>query len=846
MFCALASLAALTLAPAQDRPTPSENPQSGIPTLESVSGHAPGARFTRLRDVQTWFERVARAAGGRLKLHALGTTDGGNPLYLAFLSSKHNLDKLNAIGSDLRHVVSGDLDPTTRPDLPVIAWLSFGVHGNEPSPTESAIVLVRELLSQPRHAGLLDKLVVVIDPCLNPDGRERYVAGLDDRVGKHPDPDPASFEHSEPWPGGRTNHYLQDLNRDWAFQTQVETKARIATWLQFPAQVHVDFHEMEVESEYFFFPAEVPINRHIAPQVLAWHKVFGQANADAFDARRWRYYSGEDFDLYYPGYGDSWPSLMGAIGMTYEVGGHTAGALAYRRRDGSIWTLRDRIQRHFVAALTTLETTAKHSREILADFWRSHREAEAQGRARANRYLCLPPGSPALDDLADLLVHQGIRVWTTTNDGRLVQHEGTTALGNETRPLPRGSLVIDMAQPRGRLASALLEPDPEISHLYFYDVSAWSLPLAFGLEAIWAERVVADLAPGPPAQPKVTSVKLASGTVGVVLDAKARDLAAISQAALSGGFTTRIGAAPFRIAGREFPIGSLVVLGSDAQLPKLEKLLAAYPRTKWTATATTRSQRGPDLGSQSFADLVPARALMAFGEGASLSTAGALWHLFENRLGLPLSRVPADSIGPRELKRYNVLILPGGGLPSGLASANSRAFLDAWLAEGGVLIAFASSARSVFHTLLGGKSETPKSGKKPKQTWKPSQALTEQARRRASPGSIVEVRVDAEHPLAAGYGETLPVLVRGSNPGFPADGPGQIVAYYGDAKRLSGYLSREAADRLRGSGYLLAHSRGRGAVVLFDQDPQFRLIWHGLTRLLINAAVFRPRRRIPR
>src|SRR5690606_15975292 len=225
-------------------------------------------------------------------------------------------------------------------------------------------------------AGVLDSVIVIIDPAVNPDGRDRYVNWFRQAMGLRPNPNPEAWEHWEPWPGGRFNHYLFDLNRDWAWATQPETRARLATWSHWTPQVHVDFHEMDYQSSYFFFPAAKPINPAYPAHILEWAKIFGKANAEAFDRQGWHYYTRESFDLFYPGYGDSWPSLLGAIGMTYEQAGHGRAGLASTRPDGQVLTLRDRAERHRTTGRATLRAAASRKGELLRGFAEFHRRVD--------------------------------------------------------------------------------------------------------------------------------------------------------------------------------------------------------------------------------------------------------------------------------------------------------------------------------------------------------------------------------------------------------------------------------------------------------------------------------------
>ncbi len=816
----------------------------GVPSPQSIIGHKIGEKFSRIPEIRLWFETAAAQSRGRMKIQSLGRTAEGQELFLALISSESHLTRLKMIGKEIRALVSGEGKP--KKETPAIAWLSFGVHGNEPSPSEAAMELSHRLLTTPEGEKLLSRLVIVIDPCLNPDGRERYVSALGSRLGKTPDPEPLSFEHDEPWPGGRTNHFLQDLNRDWAFQTQAETKARIRAWLALPPQVHVDFHEMWAEREYFFFPAELPVHRSVPRSVLRWHKVFGKANAKAFDAQGWRFYSGEDFDLFYPGYGDSWPSLMGAVGMTYEVGGHGNAALAYRRPDGKIWTLADRVKRHSQAAWTTLETAAAHKDGLLQDFYQLHRDSELEGRGLKERLLVLSsPKDPArLRALGRLLLDQGLKVAFAREGGSGKDAEG------HAHSIPKGSLMLDFAQARGRLAKALLQQDSSISHLYFYDVSAWSLPLAYGVEELRLAETKVPLLPGLPTLPKAS--ELDPKGIFVIVSSDSGESPLLAAKAAAAGLRVRVATKSFRISSTDFGPGSIVIpTPSHQNFDLLKKLFADFPDLRPITTTTSLSERGPDLGSPSFATCVPVRAALAFGQGTDSALAGALWFLFEQRLGMPIHRIPLSALSPSNLRRFNLVILPDGGLPD--SWMRNRQALQRWVSEGGVVLAIGSSARRIHRSILGGGIPSPKPSpmattkaspnKKP--IWTTPSQLAMESRKRRNPGAIVQVRIDPHRLLAAGYGKTLPVLVQGSPQGFPEEGRGRIVAFYGQTKRLSGFIPKASLAKLAGKGYLLQVPQGRGSFVLFDQNPQFRLFWHGLTRLLLNASFLLPRRRIP-
>jgi hypothetical protein len=340
-----------------------------VPTPDEYLGYKLGDRFTPYARILDYFNELAKRSP-LITVQQFGETYEHRPLVLAVITSAKNRAALDS----LRQNVVALADPATTNSAraaeiarstPAIVWLAYGVHGNESSSAEASMLTASTLLRDPEAAKILDNVIVLIDPLLNPDGRERYVQWYIRTRGASADSNPDSFEHAEPWPGGRFNHYLIDMNRDWSWTSQQETKARVSEYRRWNPQVFVDFHEMSSNSTYFFPPVAKPLNSNLPRDVEKWLDVFGRANASAFTAKGWPFFVGETFDLFYPGYGDSWPSLHGAIGMTYEMAGGPRGGSAFMREDGALLTLGDRIQRHYTTSMSTLRTAAAHAEELL-------------------------------------------------------------------------------------------------------------------------------------------------------------------------------------------------------------------------------------------------------------------------------------------------------------------------------------------------------------------------------------------------------------------------------------------------------------------------------------------------
>ncbi|HKR66574.1 MAG TPA: M14 family zinc carboxypeptidase, partial [Thermoanaerobaculia bacterium] len=377
-----------------------------LPSPQQFLGYPIGERFTSHQRILDYFAELTKRSD-LITMRTIGETYEHRPLVLATITSAKNRARLDAVQRNLATLANGDGDVESLvQSTPAAVWLAFGIHGNESSSAESSMMVAHTLLTDPAYTALLDDLVVIIDPLENPDGRERYTEWFRRTTGVTPNPKPESFEHQEPWPGGRYNHYLIDMNRDWTWMSQRETQARVAAYKEWNPQVFVDFHEMSYQSSYFFPPDAKPINAHLPAEVEKWLDVFGRANAAEFSKRGWPFFVAERFDLFYPGYGDSWPSLHGAIGMTYEVAGGGRGGTAVEREDGTILTLADRALRHYTTAIATVRTAAQNREQLLRY---THAAARAQIDAGKNTFLILP-GSPNFDELIDMLRRQDIRV----------------------------------------------------------------------------------------------------------------------------------------------------------------------------------------------------------------------------------------------------------------------------------------------------------------------------------------------------------------------------------------------------------------------------------------------------
>lgn len=861
-----------------------------VPPPGEVLGHRLGERFTRWDEARDYLSELA-AISRRVAMWEYGRSYEGRPLVLVAVSSERNLARLEEIRrarlrlAEPQRMAAGERERLER-ETPAVVWLGYGIHGNETSSTEAALGAAYVLAAAGGEwAERLERVVVLIDPLQNPDGRERYLAAYQERRGAQPNPDPRAAEHSEPWPGGRGNHYLFDLNRDWAWATQRETRHRLAEYRRWEPQVFADLHEMNARSAYFFPPSAEPVHPAIDPAVVDWLETFGRANAAAFDRAGWLYFKAEGFDLYYPGYGDSYPSLRGAVGMTYEVGGGGRAGEALTLPDGSLLTLASRTVRHLTTSLATVATAADGERELDGGFVAGRL---AQAASAPVTYLW-PAGGAEAVPLARLLARHGVEV------GRLSSAEELPArpIGGDggAEPaavsFPAGTWGVSTAQPLGRLVHALLEADAGLPEGYverqrdrvernldteFFDVTAWSLPLAFHLDAWVLDGAPASLRPADPGfEPEPTGELTGDLTDDEALfggpggsggsdDAGEalgwlvpwHGVAGYRAAArlLDAGVPLRVALAPVTTAAGRSGDGTLLAprLGSPAGVDRL--VAGAAQATGAEARPVTSSFGGGlSIGSDRVAAVVPPRIGLVGGEGVSPTAFGALWHLLDRELGLPVVRLDAGRLGRADLAGFTALLLPDGDWGRALDAAAGDA-IAAWVRRGGVLVAERGALDWLSERELTEVDPWPAAGDleggEPGDPESPDDAAAEApdplARRLlATPGAVVATRLVSGHPLAAGLPSPPPVLFAGDRVWLPTGDPqiDVLTAAPGDPV-TAGFAWPEARERLAGSLLVATEPAGDGRVVLFAQPPAFRGFWRATMPLLLNAVLYAP------
>ena len=642
---------------AQAYPDTDYNPDA--PTLLEVVGHNHGDQITTSADMDRFLGALAEYAPDRMSIVKYAESWQGNDLTYSIISSPENMARLEAVKSDLGRLGRGEtLSASEIAELPAVAWLGYGVHGDEVTPSDSAIFIAYHLIAAQNDElvdTILDNTVVIIDANLNPDGRERFIHSFRSALGMVPMADRYTAEHDQPWPRGRFNHYIFDMNRDWFALTQPETKGRIAALLDWHPVVYVDSHEMGGDQTYYFPPAADPFNPNITDTQRSRQNQLGQNMARWFDRFGAAYFTREIFDAFYPGYGDMWPTLNGSIAMTFEQG--SPRGLIYRRSDGTLLTYNEGVRNNVISSLATLETVARDKDSFLVDYGAFRRSAIDEAARTDDRYVVMDLATARYEAeaLARRLVSQGIAVQRVP--------AGSSQCRNT---YAAGALVVDKAQPQGRLINTLLDPstplppdfvaeqesrrDRGLNH-ELYDTTAWSMPLMDGVSFEQCRRVDLSDATSIAATDPIPALTSGSGRYGYAVPWTDGGQARLVIAALDAGFSGKTTDTAFIQGGRTFPSGSVVFPVSDnpetlgTDLTRMATEIGA----ELVPMANSWVEEGPNFGSSSFAALKMPKVALVWDAGTSPTSAGNTRFVLEQELGIPVAPIRVSTLGRADL-----------------------------------------------------------------------------------------------------------------------------------------------------------------------------------------------------
>ena len=809
----------------------------GLQSPDQYLGYKVGTRYTRHYKIVEYFRAVAQAKPDMVKLEKYGETNEGRELMLAFIASPENLQKLESIRTNnLRIAGMGDDKKAAVTDAPAIVWLSYNVHGNETSSSEAALLTLYALVdpNNTQTKEWLKNTVVIIDPCINPDGRDRYVNWFNSVVGKTYNPDPSSREHSEPWPGGRSNHYNFDLNRDWAWQTQVESQQRMKKYNQWMPHVHVDFHEQGINGPYYFAPAADPYHEVVTQWQKDFQLMIGKNNAAYFDKNSWLFYTKERYDLLYPSYGDTYPIYNGAIGMTYEQAGGPRGGLGILNNALDTLTLLDRAMHHYTTGLSTVETSSRNKQKMLEEFKKYFEDGRNGKVGEYKTYVLTSKDENKIKSVIKLLDQNGIEYGTVSNKSFKGFNYNT---GKEDTYTDEGfHVAISAYQSKSAMAKVLMEPKTIVTDSNTYDITAWSVPYAYGVSG-YATKDKLDVSNNWKSTAAVTEVY---SYFGVLIPYQSVNAAKALAYMVKNGIKVRFTEKPFTLHGRTFDRGTLIILktSNPSNWNQVANEACKQNNIQAVAVETGFVDKGTDFGSPDVKIINSTlKVALLSGEQTSSLGAGEVWHFFEKQLDYPITLINAVDVGRVNLKNYNVLIIPDGNYRTLTDKATTDKLKD-FVRGGGKLIAIDNAVA----TMAGGgdwgiKLREDKSEDKTEYAnIKKYAEREEQSLTSSIPGSIYKIELDNTHPLAFGYPGYYFSLKKDSDM-FEFLKDGWNVGIMKKDAYVAGFVGNKIKSKIKDGVLFGVQSMGAGSIVYFIENPLFRNFWEN-GKLIFSNAVF--------
>lgn len=796
-------------------------------------GYRLGEKFTPHYKIVNYFTYAANSVSGKMLLEQYGETYEGRPLLAAIISSEQNIRNIAEIQkNNLR--LSGLLnDKPADVNMPTVVWLSYNVHGNEASSSEVAMKMLYELTSG-KNSSLNEQLknvVVIIDPCLNPDGRDRYVNWYNGVTGNNANADVQAREHNEPWPGGRTNHYYFDLNRDWAWQSQQETQARIKLYNKWMPEIHVDFHEQYYYNPYYFAPAAEPMHEAITPFQRSFQIEIGKNHAKYFDANGWLYFTKEYFDLFYPSYGDTYPIFNGAIGMTYEQAGHGMAGLAINN-NGDTLKLTDRIAHHFTTGISTIEVASKNYVRLNSEFKKYFDDAVSKGSGEFKTYVIKGTNTKKLLPLKQLLDNNNIKY---SYAGKRTSAKGYNyfSKNNENFNIEESDIIINSQQTKAELLRVLFEPQSKLSDSATYDITAWAIPFAFGLSTYGLKENIQSTA-----NYNIADQTVPKDAYAYIIEYNSFEDGKLLASLLKNDFNVRVANGPFTMNGKNFNPGTLIILKSTNR-DKIDILLKLALEHKSVITPVNSGfmEKGFDFGSDKVQLLKKPKIAMVVHDQTDENKVGEVWHLFDRQLDYPLTLID-KSFSSIDFNKYDVVILPSGYY-STLSDKNANTDLKSWIKKGGVLIAMDYAVKQLADGEWGieEKKDDEDSSKDDYSLIKKYADREREAISDYSPGSIYKVQIDNTHPLGYGYPEYYYTLkLNPSLFNFLKDG--WNVGYIKKDSRVAGFVGNRLTKKINDILIFGEQPYGRGKIIYLAEDPLFRSFWENGKLIFANAVFF--------
>ena len=858
----------------------------------------------------------------KIKVVEYAKSHEGRPLMAVFISSSDNINNLSEIQSNISLLTDArNLNDRKAMEiidnLPAIAWMAYSIHGNETSGADAALGIIYHLIASndKEVLDMLSNMVVVIDPMMNPDGRDRFSKSLEQYRGTAPNYDDQSLLHTGDWPYGRTNHYFFDLNRDWIYLTQPETQGRVPLINKWRPQIMVDGHEMGPQDTFMTGPPREPINTNIDKDLIKWGNVFAQDQASAFDDRNWRFYTGEWHEDLYPGY-SFYVQFRGTLGILYEQSRMAEDGV--RRPEGTIQSYKESVHHQYVSTISNLKTLEKNSKAMYKDYWDGRKYNVSKNGEYSNQTFVILPNKniTRLNTLAEKLKAQDIKIYKNVKPIKVEQVLKQNGVKEENFTIPAGSMIVPNLQPEAPLIAAMLEFNAEIKESVLleerqatlkngssimYDTTAFNLTMMYGLPAVTVpENIESGLINWELKVPEIDTQKSAVMWVVDGVDDRSVSFAA---RLMEQDVQVRIIDKESTLSAYQFSRGSVTVIAMDnPNIENLNDLVNIVATDLNVSVYSVDSGFGPDAlpdwGGRHFRLLNRPQIALLSHSGFSSYDVGVSWWSLDHHLGIRHSQLDASLVNYGDLRRYNTIILPSG---YSNINSNQLSIISDWVEQGGTLIAHNGSSRYLSSNNGIGSVKTvqntfddiddynidlqreflsldemisipevsnklsleisyPWELSKTKYTKDELETRDKWQSLFMPSGAIVAGRINSDHWLTFGTPETIPllysnypVLMTGGN-SEAAVRIGELV--FSDSNeyrsinwsdippnndlniKMSGLVWPEAAQRIANSAYLTRERYGKGQIILFSGEPNFRGSSLGTNRLWLNAVIY--------
>ncbi len=795
---------------------------ASIPTPESVLGYVPG-QWHVSHDKLSEYMRTLAAASDRISIENRGKTFEGRPILLLTITSPENHGRIDAIRKEHLKLVDGGASSTEQ--MPIVVYQGMSIHGNEPSGANAGLIAAYYLAAAQgsKINDLLNNTVILFDPSFNPDGLQRFAYWANTNKSININPDPQDREYDEVWPRGRTNHYWFDMNRDWLPVQLPESRARIETFHKWYPNILTDHHEMGSNSSFFFQPGIQSRTHPLTPKLnQELTKQIGNYHAKAFDKIGSFYYTEESFDDFYYGKGSTFPDINGGIGILFEQGSSRGHA---QETDNGLLEFPFTIRNQFTAILSTLEAAQGMRTQLLnyqKDFFT---QARSEGKGGAYAFGNVKDAATPYH-LAEVLKRH-----------KIVVHSVEKSFRESGKEFKKGySYIVPKNQRQSRLVKAMFEKRTTFTDSLFYDISAWSFPLSFGLD-FTENAPLSNAGPAISELKKRTPKALQPSTYGYLMEWHEYYSPKALNKILNRGLRAKVGMQQFSLEGKSYDYGTILIPVQNQKLNANELADFLSSVSKETAiditSVSTGLTEGIDLGSNQFRALEPASVALIVGQGTNSYDAGEMWHLFDTRYDMKITKLDVKNLSRADLSRYTDIIVPHNFRA---ITKNNTDKLKTWVRNGGTLIGYRNAANWMeSNKMLDIEFETTKN---------PAKNITFEQRRDFSGaqvigGAIFAAKQDRSHPVNFGYTDDKLSLFRNTTIFVKPDSTSyKNPIQYTKSPLEAGYISKINLEAIEETRPFVHQNSGRGEVILFTDNTNFRAFWYGTNKLLMNAIFF--------